>query len=114
MEELEIIEECGALFTKKYRNFRVSLYIIDTCRNGLAYHEDYRCLFECDKDGFESLDAARKFVEETFEKYPLHSFCREGVIYQRVDSLVGDNWNDVWHYSRVNISVWLDNKKKSA
>ena len=114
MEELEIIEECGAMFTKKYKNFRVSLYIIDVRRAGLKEYEDYRCLFECNKDGFESLDAARQFVEETFAKFPHYSFCREGVIYQRVDSLIGDNWKDVWNYSRVNIPVWLDNKKKSA
>lgn len=114
MNELDFIEECGVMYTKKHKNFRVNLYIINTSRNGLQHHEDYRCLFECNKDGFKSLDDARRFVEETFEKFPIQSFCREGVIYQQVDSLIGDNWKDVWNYSHCNIPVWLDNKKKCS
>ena len=114
MEDLDFIEECGVMFTKKYKNFRVYLYIIDTCRAGLESYNDYKCLFKCNKEGFETLDAAKKFVEETFAKFPQCSFCREGVIYQRVDSLIGDKWKDVYIYSHVNIPVWLENKKNAA
>ena len=113
MEELDYLEEAGMLVTKKFKNFRIRLHIINPDRMFYMKNNYYEVLFDEEKEGFKSLEDAKNYIVSIFEKFPL-GYCLYGEVCQSVESLIGENWRDVWNYDRINIPVWLENRKNAA
>ena len=113
MEELDYLEEAGMLVTKKFKNFRVRLHIINPDRMFYMKNNYYEVLFDENKEGFKSLEESRKYIESVFKKFPL-GYCLDGDICQSVESLIDENWREVWNYNGINIHVWLENRKNAA
>jgi flagellar motor component MotA len=73
----------------------------------------YNIIFDEEKEGFKSLEDAKNYIESVFKKFPL-GYCLDGDICQSIESLIDENWREVWNYDGINIHVWLENRKNAA